>query len=266
MTEQRETHGEVERQRADATRNRAVILAAAARLRAPGSGLNMREVAGSAGVSRSTLYRHFPTRASLEAALRDQGIAAARQAAQRAAAERRPPLAALRRLITKLVELPRAYRLDLLGADRLRASADELALAALPLFDRLREAAEVEPALPDDVTRNAAAHVVESCLARTEEGGGESGPEADRLFRVLTDPLDQGLVVLDPDGLLLALNSSAAGALALDPEVDVGERVVEPRVEVIYEDGSPAPGETYPLAAAVSSGRPQPAAVRGHRD
>ena len=66
MTEPDGPDTEVERRRADAARNRGAILAAAARLMAPDSGLNMREVAVTAGVSRSTLYRPFPTRSSLK--------------------------------------------------------------------------------------------------------------------------------------------------------------------------------------------------------
>ena len=45
---------------------------------------------------------------------------------------------------------------------------------------------------------------------------------------------------------------------------EVGDLLTEPRIEVLYEDGSPSPPDAYPLAAAVRTGEPQ-TAVRGHR-
>jgi hypothetical protein len=62
MIEQREAATGIDRQRADAARNWAEILAAAARTKR-GAGLNMRAIAVAAGVSRSTLYR-LPSGAS----------------------------------------------------------------------------------------------------------------------------------------------------------------------------------------------------------
>jgi hypothetical protein len=45
----------------------------------------------------------------------------------------------------------------------------------------------------------------------------------------------------------------------------VGERLTAPRLEVVYEDGSPAPAGTYPLEVAVRTEQPQ-RVVRGHRE
>lgn len=65
---------EPRRPRADATRNREQLLAAATRLIASaGPEPSMRAIAGEAGVGIATLYRHFPTRESLvDAIYRDQ--------------------------------------------------------------------------------------------------------------------------------------------------------------------------------------------------
>lgn len=59
--------------RADAARNRAAILDAAARLFADrGLGVPMAEIAAAAGVGRTTLLRNYPTRMDLATALVEQ--------------------------------------------------------------------------------------------------------------------------------------------------------------------------------------------------
>jgi AcrR family transcriptional regulator len=83
--------------RADATRNRDQLLAAASRVFASASSEpSMRAIAREAGVGIATLYRHFPTRESLvEAVYRDQ--VAGLTAGARELLAQLPPLAALRR-------------------------------------------------------------------------------------------------------------------------------------------------------------------------
>jgi len=65
---------EAQSRRADATRNRERLLAAATQVIASGDATpSMRAIASEAGVGIATLYRHFPTRESLvEAVYRDQ--------------------------------------------------------------------------------------------------------------------------------------------------------------------------------------------------
>src|SRR5688500_16186723 len=106
--------------RSDARANRASIVAAAARQLEHDGELSMGSVAAAAGVGRSTLYRHFPTRPSLEEALREDALAEAKQLVESTLAERRPPLAVLSRVVTALVEIGSRRRLDDLGAGSLR--------------------------------------------------------------------------------------------------------------------------------------------------
>jgi serine phosphatase RsbU (regulator of sigma subunit) len=59
----------VSRRRRDAERNRERVLGAARRLLAQSTGASLTDIAAAAGVSRSTLHRHFPDRKRLDAAL-----------------------------------------------------------------------------------------------------------------------------------------------------------------------------------------------------
>ena len=62
--------------RADAQRNRERLLAAAeTAFNARGAGASLDDIARAAGVGNATLYRHFPTRATLLEAVYDQRIA-----------------------------------------------------------------------------------------------------------------------------------------------------------------------------------------------
>ncbi|MFF8577257.1 TetR/AcrR family transcriptional regulator [Streptomyces albidoflavus] len=81
--------------RADAQRNRAKLLSAAAPLsRAGGGELPLEQVARDAGVSIATLYRHFPTREALLLAL-SKGDAATHSARAAHLLETATPLDAL---------------------------------------------------------------------------------------------------------------------------------------------------------------------------
>ncbi|MCD0448846.1 TetR/AcrR family transcriptional regulator [Actinocorallia sp. API 0066] len=77
--------------RADGRRNYDAILAAARKaFESDGADASLEDVAGQAQVAIGTLYRHFPTRATLvEAATRD-GLAALVEAAERLGTEREP--------------------------------------------------------------------------------------------------------------------------------------------------------------------------------
>jgi AcrR family transcriptional regulator len=83
--------------RADATRNRNHLLAVATRVFvSAGSEPSMRAIAREAGVGIGTLYRHFPTRESLVAAVYRDQVARLTDGARELLAQLPPP-AALRR-------------------------------------------------------------------------------------------------------------------------------------------------------------------------
>jgi AcrR family transcriptional regulator len=235
-----------------------VVAAAQDDLRRNG-GLSMRRVAAGAGVSRSTLYRHFPTRASLEEALREDSLEAARRSVEAIVGEERPPLAMLRRLVEALVALAAERRLE--PPD---GGAAPVGAAMVPVAERVLRAAEVAPCPPSAFLDRAALHLLRECVKAGSSAPDDPGDAADRLFRTLTEPLDQGLVLLDPEGRLLALNPRASRILDPRAEIEVGEPLTAPRVLVLYEDGSPGTASTYPLDVALRTGEPQ-TAVRGHR-
>ena len=231
--------------------NRERILAAAAGQLREEPDLNIREVALDAGVSRSTLYRHFATREAIEVALREDALDAARRAIDEVASAGRPPMALLSGLVTALVDLGADRRLGALHALPLGPAQDDLVTALLPAFERLRSAVEIAPEPPESFTRALAADFLQVCLGTGAAEPADPAGAGRSLFAALSEPLDRGLVVLDAGGALLCRNSRAA-------------ELTEPGAEVLYEDGSPSPPDAYPLAAAVRTKEPQ-TSVRGHR-
>lgn len=94
------------RRRADAERNRAALLdAAAAVFVASGVDAPVRDVAAAAGVGLGTIYRHFPTRADLVVAVYRHQVEACAEAADALLAEEDSPRAALTRWIDLFVDL-----------------------------------------------------------------------------------------------------------------------------------------------------------------
>jgi len=242
----------VQRRRADAERNRASILDAAASQLAEGAGLKMANVAAAAGVSRSTLHRHFRTRSDLEAELRSDALAEAGRSLTVIAEHEGTPISALRRTVLTLVQLGRRRRLDLLDALPLGAEVGQLGAALLPVADGLRRAADLSPAPPRSWLYKALEHLIDACLRLGSSGAADAGLAAEALFRSLAEPLDQGLVALDAEGRLICRNRRAAA-------------ILDAPGDLLYADGSRCPSEDHPLDVAVRTGEPQ-RAVLGQRD
>jgi AcrR family transcriptional regulator len=93
------------RKRADARRNEAALLeAAAAAFIASGVDAPVRDIAAKAGVGVGTIYRHFPTRADLVVAVYRHQVEACAEAGPALLAESDSPYAALVRWIDLFVD------------------------------------------------------------------------------------------------------------------------------------------------------------------
>lgn len=81
------------------------LLSSAARLLALRPAASMEEVAATAGISRATLFRRFPSRAALVSALSERALSAYVDAVERARPEEGPAPEALRRVLGEVSRL-----------------------------------------------------------------------------------------------------------------------------------------------------------------
>jgi TetR/AcrR family transcriptional repressor of mexCD-oprJ operon len=112
------TIGNEEHARADAQRNRAALLEAAAEVLAVEPSASLAEVAARAGLGRATLYRHFESREALRAAIREEALLQASEALDAASLDAFPAREAVGRAVSALVPLGMRFRILLAeGAD-----------------------------------------------------------------------------------------------------------------------------------------------------
>ena len=134
--------------RADAVRNRAKILEVAARVFAErGASASTEQVAAEAGVAIGTIFRHFPTKADLLAAIMKDTLA---RLAERLAA----PEATLFGAFTELVAEAAAKRsvVELLPGLEVAESVAQFRAVVAGLLARAQAAGEVRPDIaPDEV-------------------------------------------------------------------------------------------------------------------
>ncbi len=140
--------------RADAERNHARVLAHGARLLAEDPTVGMDEIAHAAGLTRATLYRHFPSRQDLLVAIDELAF----QETERAIVDSRPEEdgagEALGRLVAALLEVGDRYRFlqsdeaVALPEEERRAREERLAAPLRALVERGRRSGELSRRLP----------------------------------------------------------------------------------------------------------------------
>jgi AcrR family transcriptional regulator len=144
------------RKRADARRNEATLLdAAAAAFVASGVNVPVRDIAARAGVGVGTIYRHFPTRADLIVAVYRHQIEACAEAGPALLAECGGPQQALARWIGMFVDflatkhgLAEALRSDTAAFKTLHAYfIDRLVPVCGQLLEAAAAAGEIRPGL-----------------------------------------------------------------------------------------------------------------------
>ena len=144
------------RKRADARRNEATLLDAAAALFVE-SGVNapVRDIAAKAGVGVGTIYRHFPTRADLIVAVYRHQVEACAEAGPALLAGNDPPYQALARWVGMFVDflvtkhgLAEVLRSDAAAFQTLHAYfLDRLVPVCGQLLDAAAAAGEIRPGL-----------------------------------------------------------------------------------------------------------------------
>lgn len=168
--------------RADARRNRDAVVAAAMRVLSDDPEASMSQVAAASGLTRTTVYRHFPTREELLRALMTE-VAREADAASRAATAGDPPLPQVMGAIARSsIAIGQRFRYlaghDALADEHAQTAGDDPMLqwmATAQARGELRD--DLPPAWRMRVIRSLAMSAVEAVLA------GELSPaEAERLL------------------------------------------------------------------------------------
>ena len=144
--------------RADAIRNRGKILAAARQqITAHGPGVGMDQIAAAAGVAVGTLYRHFPTKTDLVAAVVSEFITQAAddtEAALSRVQQGQPAFDELTALLRSVVHAAASNQAAKAAADTLNADIDDSddVQRAFGALQSLIDAAQADGAVRDDLT------------------------------------------------------------------------------------------------------------------
>lgn len=140
--------------RADAARNRAAIIGAAAEVLAEqGRGADVREIARRSGVGMGTLYRHFPTKEDLLTTVVHTEYVAWADCARKDVAAQEDPMLALTEFVDQAVCRQLQHRaLRERYADSWSAPAAECTALLNPIIDGILARAERAGALRPGVT------------------------------------------------------------------------------------------------------------------
>jgi AcrR family transcriptional regulator len=169
--------------RADATRNIERIVESAIHVLALDPGAGMSEVAEHAGVGRATLYRHFPTRDDLLAAIKAQARQEAVAAVDSSALHEGSAVECIERIVRAVIELGDRYRFISgwrADADEHREPRERISAALNAAVERGQRRGEITRTVPADWAVTAIRSLM---LAAIEElaKGAVSEREAERL-------------------------------------------------------------------------------------
>jgi PAS domain S-box-containing protein/putative nucleotidyltransferase with HDIG domain len=87
--------------------------------------------------------------------------------------------------------------------------------------------------------------------------------ESEEKYRALFETMSDGVVYENADGTITSANPAAQRLLGLSLDQMQGRTSLDPRWKAIHADGSPWPGETHPIPAALKTGKPVADAVQG---
>jgi putative two-component system response regulator len=86
---------------------------------------------------------------------------------------------------------------------------------------------------------------------------------SEQLHRSIVETLDEGVMVQDLDGRVIAFNKSALHILGLEAERLPDGSSYKPLVPLIHEDGSPFEGHEHPSMVSLRTGEPQNGVIMG---
>jgi PAS domain S-box-containing protein len=80
--------------------------------------------------------------------------------------------------------------------------------------------------------------------------------DSEQRYRSVVSAMEDGIVLVDADGEIRACNASAERILGLSSEQMIGRAARDSRWRSIREDGSPFPGDAYPVMVTLRTGEP----------
>lgn len=176
--------------RADAARNIDRILESAIHVFALDPAAGMNEVAVHAGVGRATLYRHFPSRDDLMAAIRAQAAQEAVAAVQKCPLDEGSSVECIESIVHAVIELGDRYRfLSNWRSDEHPEPRERIASALAAAVERGQRRGEITRSVPVDWAVLAIRSLMLAALDQLSEGE-TTEREAERL---VTRLVAQGL-------------------------------------------------------------------------
>lgn len=177
--------------RADAVRNRGAILEAAVDVLALDPAASLAEVATRAGLTRATLYRHFPSRDVLLAAIRDEALSRAATALDTAHLEDCSVRDGIHRAASALIPLGMRFRILLAeGVDtdpKFLAARDRTLKPLALLVARGVTQGELDPSADPVWISMVLAGLLTAAVRASAAGVGDQDEAADLVVRALFD-------------------------------------------------------------------------------